>query len=283
MKSYRQDTKLYIVPTPIGNLGDMTFRAVEVLRHVDYIASEDTRVTHKLLNAFDIKDKKVIRLDENIMRTKAPDLIEKMKQGKTFAFCSDAGMPGVSDPGRYLVRLAHQAEVKTEILPGASAVTTAYVASGTSSPSFFFGGFVPRKDKGRKELLSSLASLDACLIFYESPHRLCATLKMVEEVMPRRRVTVCRELTKIHEEVLFGTARELLGDFFSRDHVKGEIVLVVDPATSEDHKEAFDDIERRIGELLDEGLSHKSITKALTEEFHVSRNDVYALVLKRNN
>lgn len=283
MKSNVQETMLYIVPTPIGNLGDMTYRALEVLKQVDYIASEDTRVMAKLLRAFGIEGKKVIRLDENVMKSKAQNLISRMRQGETFAFCSDAGMPGVSDPGGYLVRLARQAGIKTEILPGASAAITAYVASGASVSSFYFGGFVPRKNQGRTKLFSSLMMLPSCLIFYESPHRLCTTLKILTEIMPARRITVCRELTKMHEEVLSGKPGEMLQDFSSREQIKGEIVLVIDPATEEDENINRECIEKRINELSSQGLSNKTVVAKLIDEFSLARNEAYTLVLKNRS
>lgn len=277
--------RLIICPTPIGNLGDMPPRALEALRAADVICAEDTRVTGKLLAAFGV-EKRLERLDEALIGAKAAGIVERVLAGEVIAYCSDAGMPGVSDPGLRLVAAAREAGAAVEVLPGPTAAATAYVASGSAKPCFYFGGFFPRKAGERKGLLEVLRPLDAALVFYESPNRLVAALAAVAEVLPTRRVTVCRELTKLHEEVACGTAAELHDAFAQRAEeggIKGEIVLVIDgPAAEEvsaDHEEARTGAAARAAELRDHGATKKDIVRMLRAEFDLPRNEAYDLAL----
>lgn len=276
--------KLIICPTPIGNLGDMPPRALEALRAADVVCAEDTRVTGKLLAALGVEGKRLERLDENVIGRRAAGIVARVQAGETIAYCTDAGMPGVSDPGLRLVREAREADTPIEVLPGPTAAATAYVASGSASSAFYFGGFLPRKDAARRSLLESLRSLDAALIFYESPNRLVNSLKSIESVFPTRAVAVCRELTKLHEEVLCGRAGEVRDILEARDAVKGEIVLVIDPA-GEDEKQAdastaSDQARARAAELAAQGLRAKQIARQLAEELGVSRNEAYDIALE---
>lgn len=189
--------KLVLCPTPIGNLGDITLRTLDELRAADVVCAEDTRVTGKLLAHFDI-EKRLERLDEATISKQADRIIQRVLAGERIAFCSDAGMPGVSDPGSRLVASAQAAGAPYEVLPGASAAATAYVASGFSDPRYYFGGFFPRKAGERKAVLEALSGLDASLVFYESPRRIADALAVIAEVFPAREVAVCRELTKRH-------------------------------------------------------------------------------------
>lgn len=277
--------RLVICPTPIGNLGDMPPRALEALRAADVVCAEDTRVTGKLLAAFGV-EKRLERLDEALIGAKAAGIVERVLAGEVIAYCSDAGMPGVSDPGLRLVAAAREAGAAVEVLPGPTAAATAYVASGSAKPCFYFGGFFPRKAGERRSLLEVLRPLDAALVFYESPNRLVAALAAVAEVLPTRRVTVCRELTKLHEEVACGTAAELHDAFAQRAEeggIKGEIVLVVDgPAAEEvsaDHEEARTGAAARAAELRDHGATKKDIVRMLRAEFDLPRNEAYDLAL----
>lgn len=277
--------RLIICPTPIGNLGDMPPRALEALRAADVVCAEDTRVTGKLLAAFGV-EKRLERLDEAFIGAKAAGIVERVLAGEVIAYCSDAGMPGVSDPGLRLVAAAREAGAAVEVLPGPTAAATAYVASGSAKPCFYFGGFFPRKAGERKGLLEALRPLDAALVFYESPNRLVAALAAVAEVLPTRRVTVCRELTKLHEEVACGTAAELHDAFAQRAEeggIKGEIVLVIDgPAAEEvsaDHEEARTGAAARAAELRDHGATKKDIVRMLRAEFDLPRNEAYDLAL----
>ena len=257
--------RLVICPTPIGNLGDMPARAIEALRSADVVCAEDTRVTGKLLAAFGV-EKRLERLDEAMIGAKTEGIIERVMAGEVIVYCSDAGMPGVSDPGLRLVAAAREAGATVEVLPGPTAAATAYVASGSSNPCFYFGGFFPRKAGEQRSLLETLKPLDAALVFYESPNRIVAALAAVAEILPLRRVTVCRELTKLHEEVACGTAAELR-DFFAQraedGGIKGEIVLVIDGASAEeelaDQADSALAAEARAAELVAEGLRTKEI------------------------
>lgn len=275
--------KLVICPTPLGNLGDMPPRAVEALRAADAVLAEDTRVTGKLLAALGV-EKRLERLDENLMADRAARVVERVCAGETIVYCTDAGMPGVSDPGLRLVRAAREAGAAVEVLPGPTAVATAYVASGTVATSFYFGGFFPRKDAARRELLQTLRQLDAALVFYESPNRLVSALGVIAEVLPLRDLAVCRELTKLHEEVVRGPVAQVLDDFASRDAVKGEIVLVIDPPSEEELQAealgASQNAQAKAAELAAQGMRPKAIAKELSAQFGISRNEAYDIALK---
>ncbi len=278
--------RLVICATPIGNLGDVTSRVLEALRSADVICAEDTRVTGKLLTANDI-NKRIERLDEATLKSRVEGIIDRIRGGEIVAYCSDAGMPGVSDPGLRLVEAARAADVAVEVLPGASAVQTAYVASGFVNTHYYFGGFFPRRNGQRYDLLESLRTLDAVLIFYESPHRIVDALEVIAEVFPLREVAVCRELTKLHEEVVRNAAPQVADEFRERSTqgaIKGEIVLVVDAPNSQerdaDAAEAISDARSRAEELSEQGIPTKEAVKILTDEFDLSRNKAYDLVKK---
>lgn len=275
--------KLVICPTPLGNLGDMTQRALDALRAADTICAEDTRVTGKLLVALDVEGKRLERLDENVIGERAAEIVARIIAGEVIAYCTDAGMPGVSDPGMRLVRTARAAGVPVEVLPGPTAVATAYVASGCIDQSFYFGGFFPRKDVARRQLLNQLKPLQAALIFYESPNRLVGALRVIAETLPLRGVAVCRELTKLHEEVVRGPAPQVSEEFAQRETVKGEIAIVIDgPSEAEREAEAAAataDAATRARELVAAGKRPKEITRQLVEEFGIPKNNAYDLAL----
>lgn len=277
--------RLVICPTPIGNLGDMTKRAVEALADADVVCAEDTRVTGKLLSVLGIS-KRLERLDEAMIGGRADAIVSRVLAGEVIAYCSDAGMPGVSDPGLRLVRAAREAGAPVEVLPGPTAAATAYVASGFTNPRFYFHGFFPRKAGEQTSLLASLRALDACLIFYESPNRIAAALGVLAEAFPRRAVSVCRELTKVHEEVVWGPLPEVAEEFAARaaeGSIKGEIVVVVDGPNDEEAADERADAETaaaaRAAELVAAGMRNKQVAKALAEEFGISRNEAYDLAL----
>ncbi len=275
--------KLVICPTPLGNLGDMTQRALDALRAADTICAEDTRVTGKLLVALGVEGKRLERLDENVIGERAAEIVARIIAGEVIAYCTDAGMPGVSDPGMRLVRTARAAGVPVEVLPGPTAVATAYVASGCIDQSFYFGGFFPRKDAARRQLLNQLKPLQAALIFYESPNRLVGALRVIAETLPLRGVAVCRELTKLHEEVVRGPAPQVSEEFAQRETVKGEIAIVIDgPCEAEREAEAAAataDAATRARELVAAGKRPKEITRQLVEEFGIPKNNAYELAL----
>lgn len=280
--------KLVVCPTPLGNLGDMTERALAALRAADVVCAEDTRVTGRLLAAYGI-EKRLERLDEAMIGDRGAGVVQRVLDGETVAYCSDAGMPGVSDPGLRLVRAAREAGAPVEVLPGPTAAATAYVASGCDNPRFYFGGFFPRKDAERRALLDSLSALDAALVFYESPNRLASALDALAAALPQREVAVCRELTKLHEEVVRGPVAAVRDEFAARAAeggrgVKGEIVIVADgPNAAEGAAAALGAREAaaaRAGELKTAGMRNKDVARALVEEFGIARNVAYDLALE---
>lgn len=277
--------KLIVVPTPLGNLGDMTVRALEALRAADTVCAEDTRVTGKLLSAFDIS-KRLERLDEALVGQRAGAIAQRVIDGEVIAYCSDAGMPGVSDPGMRLVRACRAAGAPVEVLPGPTAVATAYVASGCENARFYFGGFFPRKDGERRSALDAVRALDAALVYYESPNRLASALAVIAEVFPLREVAVCRELTKLHEEVFRGPAADVRDEFARRageGSIKGEIVLVIDgPSEAEavaGAATAASDASSRAAELVAEGMRTKEVAKKIAAEFGIARNEAYEIAM----
>ncbi|MBZ0246785.1 MAG: 16S rRNA (cytidine(1402)-2'-O)-methyltransferase [Cyclobacteriaceae bacterium] len=219
-------TSLYLVPTPIGNLGDITLRSLEILKQVDTILAEDTRKSGILLKHYDIQ-KPLISFHIFNEHKKLTGLVEKMKAGETMALISDAGTPGIADPGFLLTRACLQAGIKLECLPGATAFVPALVKSGFPTDRFVFEGFLPHK-KGKQTLLKKLAEEERTVIVYESPHRLEKTLNLMLEFFDEeRKISVSRELTKIHEETITGTIKEVAA-YFNEHKVKGEIVIVID-------------------------------------------------------
>lgn len=217
---------LYVCGTPIGNLQDITIRALDVFRNVDLIAAEDTRRTRKLLAHFEIPTKTISYHEHNEF-SRAPQLIEMIKEGKQVALVTDAGMPGISDPGAHLVDCALSNNLKVVSIPGPSAVITALSVSGFSADEFTFVGFLPRKGKRREEALESLAQETIVAVIYESPYRLTRTLSDLVSVLGGdRKVVVTRELTKLHEEIIKGTLEEVREEFSQRT-IKGEITIVV--------------------------------------------------------
>lgn len=284
-KSHRSKGKLTIVPTPLGNLGDVTRRAHAELQACDVVCCEDTRVTGTLLSALGI-EKRLERLDETTISTRASNIIERVLAGERIAYCSDAGMPGVSDPGQRLIACAYEMGAPIEVLPGGTAIATAYVASGFVAPCFYFGSFFPRKKSEQVRVLETLRSLEAVLIFYESPKRIVKALESVAEVFPARMVVVCRELTKLHEEIVRGRADEIHAYFAERTKtapVKGEIVLVLDAPAEEEHQADRASAQEKAALFVEEQqinptLSKKEMVAYLKSEFGLSRNDAYELV-----
>jgi len=217
---------LYLVPTPIGNLKDITFRAIEVLKEVDLILCEDTRVSGKLLKHYEIETK-LYSFHAHNEHKNLDKWIEALKEGKNIAQISDAGTPGLSDPGFLLVRACHENQIAVSCLPGATAAIPALVSSGFPCDRFYFEGFLPQK-KGRQTRLKFLATVDTTLVIYESPHRIVKCLDQIAEFLGEsREVAVCRELSKMHEEIIRGNVKEVRELLAQRASIKGEIVLVV--------------------------------------------------------
>ena len=276
---------LYLVATPIGNLGDITLRALDVLRRVDRIACEDTRQTQKLLNHFEITTPTVSCHQHN-EHQRAAELIAALKAGGRIAVVSDAGMPGISDPGSWLTAEAIAAGVAVIPIPGANAALSALVASGLSTDEFHFIGFLPEKAGARRTRLEALAAevqkneAARTLVFYEAPHRILETLTDLESVFgPALRVVVARELTKIHEEFLRGTVAEARQELAGRDRIRGEITLLVDAhprAQGQVAGSVTEKIADRVARLQNEsGVDEKEALKRIARELGQSKSDVY--------
>lgn len=283
--------RLYIVGTPIGNLGDLAPRAAEAFRAANAICCEDTRVTAKLLAHLELS-RPLIRCDENVIAARAPEIVERVLSGETIAFASDAGMPSVSDPGQLLVDAARDAGAPVEVIPGPSACVTALVSSGISCDHFFFEGFLPRKQGERVRRLQELAAVPGALLFYESPHRAAASLDAIATVFPQRMVALCRELTKLHEEVVRDVAPRLAERVREREELRGEIVIVVAPPAEGEldrlyammGADAPEDpaaaLERDIRDALAAGEPASAIAKRLSQQYSRRKREVYDLVLR---
>ncbi|MCC6825351.1 MAG: 16S rRNA (cytidine(1402)-2'-O)-methyltransferase [Acidobacteria bacterium] len=269
---------LYIVATPIGNLQDMTFRGVEVLRSVDLIACEDTRHTQKLLNHFRISNRTVSYHEHN-EHEQAERLLDELLKGRSVAVVSDAGMPGVCDPGLRIVARASEAGIKVVPVPGPAAFVAAAAAAGLATDSLFFGGFLPSKKGERRKRLAEIAAVPATLALYETPHRLGRSLADCYEVLGDRRAVVARELTKLHEEFVRGCLSELAERYSAAD-VKGEIVLLIERGSINAVRvlTKATAIPDRIREIESEGIDHKAAIKKAAKEFGISRSEAYRIL-----
>jgi 16S rRNA (cytidine1402-2'-O)-methyltransferase len=268
---------LYLVATPIGNLGDITARAVEKLREVSHVAAEDTRRTRGLLSHLGVTGKELHALDANASERAVERVVSLLVGGQSVAFVTDAGTPGVSDPGLALVRAAAARGVAITSLPGASALTAALGLSGLVAGPFLFLGFLPRQGSGRKELLDRIQRETLPVVLFEAPHRMNATLAELSARSPERPAALCRELTKLHEEVLRGSLAELAAS--PRDWL-GEIVLVLGEAPPTAPLGSSDaELKQRALRLVDAGASVRAVADELAESSGRSRREVYALVL----
>ena len=278
---------LSVVGTPIGNLSDASPRVLVVLARADVILCEDTRVTGKLLSAFGIHVS-MQRCDENVMAERIAPTLTRIAAGERVAFVSDAGMPGVSDPGQRLVDAALDAGLPVEVVPGPSAVTCAVAASGIACEHFFFEGFLPRRRAAQLERLRELTAIPGALVVYESPRRVSATLAVVAEVMPARRVALVRELTKVHEEVVRDVAPALAQTVADRDEIRGECVLVIAPPTDAERdarRQATSDVagltlDEAIRRGLAQGEPKTALARHLARSFSLGRAEVYDRVVE---
>ncbi|HVQ39985.1 MAG TPA: 16S rRNA (cytidine(1402)-2'-O)-methyltransferase [Pyrinomonadaceae bacterium] len=268
---------LYLVSTPIGNLEDITHRAVRLLREVEVIACEDTRHTQKLLNHYGINTR-TISYHEHNERERGVELLRLIESGADVAVVSDAGTPGISDPGFRIARLAIESGVRVVPVPGPSALITGLVASGMPTDEFFFGGFLPPRSGARRARLSELRLFPATLIFYEGPHRIAATLKDAYEILGEREAVVARELTKIHEEIARGRLSQLVEQFSSPDKARGEMVLIIDRTVIKSESVDPDStlsIAALVAELEAGGLDHRAALKKAARELGLSRDEAY--------
>lgn len=268
---------LYICPTPIGNLEDITLRTIRILGEVDLIAAEDTRHTIKLLNHYDIK-KPLTSYHEHNIKEKGSMLIEKLSLGQNIALVSDAGMPGISDPGEELIRQAIEEGIEVIGLPGATASITALVISGLSTDKFIFEGFLSSKKGDRKKELEKIKEYRKTTIIYEAPHRLINLLEDMRDILGNRKISISRELTKKYEETFRGTVAEALEKFKTLG-VKGEFVLIVEGNHEEDEIEEID-IHQLLNQYINEGFTKKEAVKRVSEETGIAKNLVYKESLK---
>lgn len=267
--------RLYIVSTPIGNLEDITYRAVRALKEADWIACEDTRTTKRLLDHYGIQTRMLSYHEHNELE-RTEELIERLQQGETGALVSDAGTPLLSDPGYRVVRAAVQAGIQVESLPGASALLAGLVVSGLPTDQFHFAGFLPAKQGQRVRLLESLRHEPATLIFYEAPHRILESLEDIAEVLGDREIVVARELTKMHEEILRGTPSSIRFNLAGRDAVRGEFVILLAKASEPAHDSTPP--EEAVALLVNAGVDRMEAMKTVARERGLSKRDVYRLI-----
>lgn len=276
--------KLYLVPTPIGNLKDITLRALEVLQSVDIVAAEDTRQSLKLLNHFNIK-KTLISYHKYNEQGKSEDIIRQVKEGKNIAIISDAGTPGISDPGSVIVSKCIEQNIEFVVLPGATAITTALVYSGLDTTKFIFRGFLPRENKERKPIIDDLINRSETLIFYEAPHRLLSTLEFLYENIGNRKISMCRELTKLYEEIIRLTLEQAI-EYYKQNSPRGEYVLVIEGKSKEaidkDERAKWDSltIEEHIQKYMDDGINKKDAMKVVAKDRNMPKSEIYKHSLK---
>lgn len=267
------NSKLYLIATPIGNLKDITYRAVETLNMVDYIYCEDTRTSQKLLNHYNIKKplRSVHLFNENEI---SQSIINEIKNGKNIGIISDAGLPIISDPGWIVVHDAIENDIDVVVIPGVSAGISALIASGISASKYLFVGFLNSKRAKRKEELKKLSTIEDTIVMYESPHRIEETLKILDEVYKERNICLARELTKLHEEYLRGTAKELLEVI---DTIKGEIVLIIDGCKEKVKENPLNklSLSKHYDYYIEEGFTSKEALIKISEDTGLNKNDIY--------
>ena len=274
--------KLYICATPIGNLEDVSVRLLKTLRGVDLIACEDTRQSLKLLNRYHIK-KPLVSYHQHSSQGREDYIVEQLLAGKKVALISDAGMPGISDPGEELIARAIEQGINLEVIPGPSALVTALTLSGLATSAFLYAGFLPNRSGKRREMLTALKDQPWTVIFYEAPHRLLSTLSDMEEILgPERRVAVGRELTKKHEEVVRGTVGEVKGLFLEKAP-RGEITLVVDAAPERPAPaKNIEEIVAETRELIEAGMEKKEALKMKAREYGLKKSSLYRHLVEKD-
>ena len=266
--------KLYIVATPIGNLEDITLRALKILKEIDLIAAEDTRQTLKLLNYYDIH-KPLISYHRHNEDVKSDVLIEKLKQGNNIALVSDAGTPGICDPGEEIIRKAIENKIEVIPIPGACAMINALVASGIDTKEFIFLGFLPLNKKLRLQKLNEIENSDKTIILYEAPHKMEQTLKDLKQILNNRRIVLARELTKIHEEFIRKDINELIENI---ENIKGEMILIIERNLDKKEEEKFLNkltLEEHYEYYKNIGLTKKEIIKKIAKDRNLNKNEVY--------
>lgn len=271
--------KLFLVGTPIGNLKDITLRALEVIKESDIVAAEDTRQTIKLLNYFNIK-KAMISYHKFNENDKSLDIIDEIESGKKIALVTDAGMPGISDPGSVIVKKCIEKNIEFEVIPGATALITGLVYSGLDSSKFVFRGFLPRGNKERREIIEEIKDYRDSIIFYEAPHRLKSTLSFLLQEIGDRKVAICKELTKLYENILRGNISEIL-EYYEKNNPRGEYVIVMEGKSDEEieneKKSTWEDmtVEEHIKNYMEKGFSKKDAIKLTAKDRGVSKSEIY--------
>ena len=273
---------LYLVAMPIGNLGDMSHRAIDVLKSVDFILAEDTRTSQRVLTHYDISTPFFSSIYQGAERQRVSSILSLLEKGKNVALVSDAGTPLISDPGFPLVRAAVNAGHTVVPVPGPCAAITGLIASGLPLDRFSFEGALPRGRGARQSLFESLASQQGTRVFYESSHRMLDSLQLLSESLPARRVVLARELTKLHEEFLRGTAAELHDKLAGEERVRGEFVLIVEGAETSLSADQ-EVVDQLINELKSESLPNKSVVRIITRTLGVPRNEAYRLVHREDS
>lgn len=267
-----QKSTLYLVATPIGNLNEMTYRAVDILKKVDFIAAEDTRNTIKLLNYFEITTKLMSHHEHNLV-TSIPKIIQLLLNGHDLALVSDAGYPAISDPGYELVKECINNDINVVPISGANACLDALVVSGITPQPFLFYGFLDHLDKRKKKELDSLKKYKETIVFYEAPHRIKKTLSIMLDIFGNRNIALCREITKKHEEINRGSIEEILSVV---DDMKGEMVIVVEGNKEIEEEHVFDQsIQEHVDEYIEKGMSTKDAIKEVAKQRNISKNIVY--------
>lgn len=276
--------KLYLIPTPIGNLKDVTLRALETLKSVDLIACEDTRQSLKLLNHFGIK-KTLISYHKHNENGKSEDIIKRLLDGQNIAVISDAGTPGISDPGAVIVKKCIEEGIEFEVYTGATAITTALVYSGLDTDKFIFIGFLSRENKEKRETMNSLVDRQETIILYEAPHRIQSTLKFIRESLGNRKIAICKELTKLHETILRGTVDECI-EYYEANVPRGEYVIVISGKSREEiieeKKMQWEEltVEEHIKKFINEGKDKKEAIKLVAKERGLHKSEVYKYSLE---
>lgn len=276
--------ELFICATPIGNLEDITLRALRILREVELIAAEDTRRTRKLLTHFDIHTSLISYHQHNAL-SRIPELISRLKSGQNIAVVSDAGTPGISDPGLKIIQAAIKENINVVPIPGPSAVITALVVAGYDTDIFVFGGFIPRSGREKRQFMEKVAREHHTTVLYEAPHRLINTLRLCVAIMPERPMAICRELTKAHEEVIRGYPQALL-EHFQEIPPRGEFVLVLSGIEEkqgyikpEEYKYQDKPMEEAVVELMEQGYDKKTAVKAVARERGIPKREVYRVTI----
>ena len=272
---------LYIIATPIGNLEDITLRAIRILKEVDLIAAEDTRHTLKLLNHLEIS-KPLISYHRHNEEIRTEELIKELKTGKNIGLVSDAGTPGICDPGEEIIKKCIEESIKVVPIPGACAMINALITSGISTKEFIFLGFLPLNKKSRKEKLEEIKNANKTIILYEAPHKLKNTLNDLSDILQSREVVLARELTKIHEEYIRGTVKELME---KTDNLKGEMILIIEK-NNKDNEEELNSLnnltlEEHYNFYEKRGLNKKEIIKKIAKDRNVNKNEIYQYFLKK--